>query len=474
MEEAAMNKQSKRNLLLGSGALAAVLLVVFAFWYPPVDDSSATGAIGAVEKHRSTQIAAGDVILGDEAARKEDQIVFAAYLKEAEKLGSVSMMLASAMDADSLASFQQALGSIHADLASHTGELEQNMMANFALTLQSMEALVANNRTQLSSHDFNALQAELRSFDQALQSFDQAMSNRSQLGSADFAALDAQLGHLTDSLQARALFARNLASMDQALASLSADNLASSIDMLNSFGGDLDQALQARMLNHRQAYLSAMVAEHAALGNALDQLGSFHADLASRSNLQNLSQLGSEFQQLGSLAADLQNQALTLQNRALANMELRLEARVLEARHLASMDQALQSMTESLGSRGASSQLQSAELQLASMRQDLQNRRGQLEQRMLGHLNAEMAAFEALMANRSQLGAQARTLQSADFSQLGVFSLNSFADYLANATESLESRAKANRSNLGNADQLESQARQLGARAAALQARVQQ
>jgi hypothetical protein len=472
MEEEAMNKQSKRNLLLGSGAIAAVLLVVFAFWYPPVNDG-ASGAIGAVEKHRSTQIAAGDVILGDETARKEDQIVFGALLSDAQKLGSVSVMLASAMDADSLASFQQALGSIHADLASHAGSIEQNMMANFALTLESMQALVANNRAQLSSHDFNALQADLQSFDQALQSFDQALGSRKQLGSADFAALDAQLGSLVDSLQARALFARNLASMEQSLASLDVDNLGN-FDMLNSFGSDLDHALQARMLNHRQAYLSAMVAEHAALGSAIDQLGSFQADLASRTNLQNLSQLGSEIQQLGNLAADLQSQALSLQNRALANMELRLEARVLEARNLASMDQALQSMTESLGSRGASSQLQSAELQLGSARQQLESRRTQLEQRMLGHLNAEMGAFEALMANRTQLGAQARTLQSADMSQLGAFSLNSFADYLASATESLESRAKANRSNLGNSMQLESEARELGARAAALQSRVQQ
>ena len=61
-----MSTPNRNKVLFGFGALVAVLIVAIVMWPTNVQREDATGAIGAVQKHRAPQITPQDVVLGNE------------------------------------------------------------------------------------------------------------------------------------------------------------------------------------------------------------------------------------------------------------------------------------------------------------------------------------------------------------------------------------------------------------------------
>ncbi len=185
-----MKLNRRIKFLLGFGGLAVVLLVVFNMWYPPVNDDAATGAVGAVKKHRQQQIAAQDVVLGDEASRKQEQILYADYLEDAATLENVSAELAMALrnrgaqDAD-LGSMRATLAAAGKSLDAQSSKLEAQALASARSALESMNAILVRLGPAVFGLDMRqALEADL-------QSIATSIENISTLESADIEALSA-------------------------------------------------------------------------------------------------------------------------------------------------------------------------------------------------------------------------------------------------------------------------------------------
>ena len=90
-----MSNPNRNKALLGFGAIVAVAIVAILLWpsnvtKENVTKENASGAIGAVQKHHAPQIAQQDVILGDESAKRQQQVISTDYLADAAKLRSFS------------------------------------------------------------------------------------------------------------------------------------------------------------------------------------------------------------------------------------------------------------------------------------------------------------------------------------------------------------------------------------------------
>src|SRR5688572_4766475 len=89
-----MSADRRKQMLIGFAGLAAVLVGTFIFVSPSYRPEDASGAIGAVQKHRETQIAQQDVVLGNEQVKEEQQIAYADVLEGSAALQNISADLA--------------------------------------------------------------------------------------------------------------------------------------------------------------------------------------------------------------------------------------------------------------------------------------------------------------------------------------------------------------------------------------------
>lgn len=508
-KERPMNTRKRIGILGGFATVAAALALFFFNWPPePKDNQAASGAIGAVQKHREQQISSSDVILGDEATRRVENVVHADFLGDASRLSNLSAQLNAMISARSdfenqelanknlanrdlanknlssreLASRQ--LASIEAALSSHEVSLEQRVLANAEEVLADIETLLENRGNSLQSRELASMQTEL----QNLQLASKALSNRDlanknlanqELANRDLAnknlshrelqSFSEQLASLTRELENRGLFARlenvqkSLASAELEMASLEAKTLGSAGENLAMAQQQFEafSAYQNRMVASSTSYLEAMVLEHQAIEMAQRQLADFDAFLASEVQMENKA-LNHQMDQMENVSENLASQAENLANRALASMEARLESRKLQARTLASMSEMLQSMNRSLSSRQLQSQeLQSLQMQLSSMEQMFAAQESQLEQKMLGQMQAELAAIGSFMESETQLQAQFANRVMSNRT-LGSRSLASFESYLSNVNRSLDNRANLKNRQLDNVSRgLASQVNQL-------------
>lgn len=462
-----MNNRKRIGILGGFATVAAALALFFFNWPPePKDNQAASGAIGAVQKHREQQISSSDVILGDEATRRVENVVYADFLGDASKLSNLSAQLNAMISARSdfenkelasknlanrdlanknlssreLASMQ--LASIETALSSHEVSLEQRMLANAEEVLGDIEALLENRGSTLQSRELASMETELQNLQlesKALSSRDLASRNLSNkelanrdlasknlsnrdlanrdlanknLSSRELQSFSDRLASLTLELENRGLFARlenvqkSLASAEQEMSSLEAKTLGSAAKNLAMAQQQFEafSAYQNRMVANSTPYLEAMVLEHQAIENARRQLADFDALLASEVQMENKA-LNHQMDQMENVSKTLASEAERLESRALANMESRMESRNLQARALASMSEMVQSMNRSLSSRQLQSQeLQSLQKRLSSMQEMFAAQESQLEQKMLGQMEAELAAIGSYMESRTTEG----------------------------------------------------------------------
>ena len=92
-----MNARKRNSVLIAFGALAAVLIAAFLVMRPTFPKDEASGAIGTVHKLHKTQITQKDVVLVDDATKREEDVIYGDFLSDSSKLESISAELGSAL-----------------------------------------------------------------------------------------------------------------------------------------------------------------------------------------------------------------------------------------------------------------------------------------------------------------------------------------------------------------------------------------
>ena len=154
-----MSNTNRNKVLLGFSAVVAVLIVAILLWPSNFRREDASGAIGAVQKHRAPQITPKDVVLGNEAVKHQQKVLYADFLADAGKLRAIGARqdLAAAREFGSelnhryLAAAEEAIA--YARSASRSAEREQAHIAE-------LSAMIAN-KAVLSDEDMRNLTARL-------------------------------------------------------------------------------------------------------------------------------------------------------------------------------------------------------------------------------------------------------------------------------------------------------------------------
>lgn len=466
-----MNKRIR--FLLGFGGLAVVLLVVFNMWYPPVSDEAATGAVVAVKKHRQQQIAAQDVVLGDEAARKESQVLYADYLSDAAKLENVSADLALALrnrqaaGAD-LAAMRLSLEAASKSLEAQSQELGLRALESARAELAAMEAILAAAPKELE------MRADL---DAALAAVRKSLESKSALDSAQMDAIGAQLAAASQQLEARVLPGASAGSMTTRLDALRRDleNKGSSLDAMKAelaaVGRELGKsaAMQTASLEHQTAYLAALSKENKALESARATLEAASRNLAAKNALES-----ADAQALEQASRMLASQASDLENRAVANLESRSALLTLENKSLESASSSLGLVSRAIENRSdlEAAARQDLDLGLKTAVASLASRSAALDAGALAAMRLELASLNRHLDNRASLESRwaeaamlgrASNLESLR-SYLGKMSLQLEKSSSLEATGALDNRKALDNKNVD----LAAQARALENRASVL------
>jgi hypothetical protein len=392
-----MSAQKRRNTLLAFGGVAIVLAAAVFFLSPnvPYQSEDASGAIGAVRKHRAPQITKSDVVLGDEEFKQEQKVLYADFLSDAEALQNISAdLMSDAQSVEARADLAaRKIGVRVADIASRSQAAAKSFLGRKAggeqLEAAEIQDLAARADRFASADDIEQFAMRLRSAEQQLDA-------KKKLAEAEQA------------LAAFSLDARNAQTLD---ASSKVDVVRNAVDA---------EAFAARL--HADAeYFEAMAKE-------ARRLQAVERELAVRRSL--------DARKLGRMSADLLAEAQQLEARAVRNMEdamgahaawidvlgrmsryasaarMSLEARkdldarmVAEARsHLQSIDRELSARRESLEAR----QTLRAQQQLAAVSQHIESRSSIASRQNLASAMGEAQNLEAMKKNLENLEAKKR------------------------------------------------------------------
>lgn len=359
-----MSAHKRRNILIGFGG-AAVVAAAVAFLSPnfPYRSEDASGAIGAVQKHRAPQIKQTDVVLGDEQTKKDQQVLYTDFVNDAAVLQNVSAELqaaAGSMDARRIVAAQQTLEARNA-------ELKGRVLANAESALAAMDQLGKATRNSLAQQSH----AELAKMVQDLK-------NAEQLSAQDLDQLSGRMMAASPQLTDGKLRAQALEAMSSDLSAVSRLNQA--ID---------NEALAAR-IRAQAEYLAAMAKESKVLEAASNSLQAKSYDA----------------KMLGRMSSQLLQAAEQLQVRAVANMEQSLASYSDVAESLGKANQILMSAEQSLGSQ-----------ELAAARRQL----GAKDAELMARAKANSEASQALavrLNSASQLNQRALASAMSDTQQL--------------------------------------------------------
>jgi hypothetical protein len=362
--EPEMSAHKRRNILIGFGG-AAVVAAAVAFLSPnfPYRSEDASGAIGAVQKHRAPQIKQTDVVLGDEQTKKDQQVLYTDFVNDAAVLQNVSAELqaaAGSMDARRIVAAQQTLEARNA-------ELKGRVLANAESALAAMDQLGKATRNSLAQQSH----AELAKMVQDLK-------NAEQLSAQDLDQLSGRMMAASPQLTDGKLRAQALEAMSSDLSAVSRLNQA--ID---------NEALAAR-IRAQAEYLAAMAKESKVLEAASNSLQAKSYDA----------------KMLGRMSSQLLQAAEQLQVRAVANMEQSLASYSDVAESLGKANQILMSAEQSLGSQ-----------ELAAARRQL----GAKDAELMARAKANSEASQALavrLNSASQLNQRALASAMSDTQQL--------------------------------------------------------
>lgn len=497
-----MNRKSFYLIGLVAVAIVAVIALAVLKPSPPFAPQDATGAIGAVEKHRQQQIGEEDVILGEEL----EQAFYDEYLADAAALDGIQSQLASSItlantEGAELASFRPALQNAEQQLASHIEMLQSRALDDIRSALSSMD-VVLQQKIGVGD-DVDA--ASLESFRSELAARMAALENRQRLSSRDIGEFRAQLESFSAQLSNRFVQLQSNDDLQAELASINA-RLAASDQLDSPFFQNasitlqsMEQQLAARealdqrfssvlasrqnLLGQRMAYLGSMSEELATLENVSTELASFIQALESRDQLASRNALASRSDALQSSVIALASRAASLETSALASMESSLAARMLASKQLLAMRDSISLASRNLASRSdqleSRSALESFRSQLASFESQLASRQAGIESQVLANFRAQLSMIDRHLEQRAQLQSRMLAARSSDLGARVIeqrqLSNRAFTQHLANLSKELASQdVLSSRNALASRVQLESRISQLSSRADTLQSRYNQ
>ena len=362
-----MSAAKRQRMLIGFGAVAVVLVAVIAFVSPNFRSEDARGAIGAVEKHRAPQIAKGDVVLGDETTKQDQQVIFGDYLADAAALQNIAADMASRSD-----SIEARAELAARSLDSRYDQLQARYQQYARLALEAMEQLGAEE--QLGKAEFESL------------------SNRfnADLQSRDMEELASRVASMAEQMAAR----NNLNAAAEQLASFSWGESVGSTPQMDVLANAFEADNLVARLEARAESLEAMAKEARTVEMAARALEAKSLDARG----------------LGQISADLLQHAEQLEARAVESMELSLASRAESLDALGQIRQTIDSEMQSLESRAANLDaraVQEARSSLNSFRNDLQSRLSDLQARSSVAMREQLAAVDSHLEARSAVGTRA-------------------------------------------------------------------
>ena len=157
-----MSTENRNKVLLGFGALVVVVIVAIALWPANFRKEDASGAIGAVQKHRAPQITQKDVILGDENVRHQQKVLYADFFADAASLRAMAAsrkfdaatQLSSELRTRYAAEAEAVLA--EAEIAARTSAARANLRSEIA---EAQSILMT--RKQLTADDMRELNGKL-------------------------------------------------------------------------------------------------------------------------------------------------------------------------------------------------------------------------------------------------------------------------------------------------------------------------
>src|SRR5438093_1274315 len=255
-----MSTENRNKVLLGFGALVAVVIVAIALWPANFRKEDASGAIGAVQKHRAPQITQKDVILGDENVRHQQKVLYADFLADATNLRamaashnySAATELANelrtryAAEADAEALMSRPVASISlAEEAAYLNAIQVEMKV--AADAENLAVRQLADEQMASRLNAEAEQLEAKALSNIKANAETTSEMAARLNTIDDAIARAsrQLGGI-DWSGNRAILSKNLAAARQTLLSREADFYARSRAVAN------EELVAAKALNSAQ------------------------------------------------------------------------------------------------------------------------------------------------------------------------------------------------------------------------------
>jgi hypothetical protein len=293
-----MSADRRKKILIVFAGLAIVLVGVIAYVSPNFRNDHVSGAIGAVQKHRQPQIAQQDVILGDETARREQEVLYGEFLSDAGSLRSAAIDIALAARA---ADAKARLAAEAQELAAAADDLQAQYAAEAKKTLGIIAILIGSESL------------ERKKVEAGIQELGRMVEAR-KLSAADMEQFNARLAAMLGSYSfGEGKLGARLQSSEELLAAIrrSDENLAAARLALKEIEARIAARSTAAMLRAEESYLQAMSQEAKSVESAKRSIEALAAEpvneYASRAD---------------AISAALAHQAGQLEARAMKNMEM--------------------------------------------------------------------------------------------------------------------------------------------------------
>jgi len=376
------------------GALAIVLVAVFVITRPPaLRNEDASGAIGAVEKHHQAQITPQDVVLGDEATKEEQAVVYGDMLNDAAKLQSFS------------AEFGAMAGARADD--SRISAASKNL-ANADEALQARYAKYAGSFVTAASR--LAAKSENRKLESDIADLGSRLN--SKLASSDQDALNARMGSIIAVLSKMQSRGAEASRVSEAMSALQAKS-PEAASKLNSAA----DALEARQLG---ASLESIHANLAAITMQSKAISAAQSSLAARTESKSL-----DAKALNGISNDLAQNAAELESRGYNNLASRLNDQAEMGARLQAISAEVAAKTQSINFASAmASKNDNISSAMSRLNAALASRQAEFASRAAASINfaqRDLAsrALDARVANRSAANREAASRALNSMQQLG-------------------------------------------------------
>jgi hypothetical protein len=396
-----MSADKRKTILIVFAGLAVVLVAVIAVVSPTFRSEDASGAIGAVQKHRAPQITKADVILGDEQTRNEQRVQYVDFLHDAAALQNLSANFSTAARTRNTSDYD----AVQLGIRAQSNEVFSRFKTEIIAVLIGTRTLAERDSAALGSRK-TAVIAEIDSLGAKARSMSVA-------NVAEVENLAAKLKDIENALGMKPTV--NQRFLDAFKSQMESNNVAAARDTLKEFeaslGESADLAMQVRA---KTEYLAAMAREAATLAEADSVLST-----------NNRERLG--------LMVVIANEAEALEARAAANMKASLDNAAETYEALGRMRQVVDSFNrDGSFSREA---------------QNMDNRKAEAASRINAEAYSQLGALSAHLRAADAMGSKIRNeALDAQLGQLSRFSGNAaYASMIRNSDDfSMQVKALSN------------------------------